>query len=38
VVAATDVDATLAQLRASGESASVIGTIGRGTRGVVIEE
>jgi phosphoribosylformylglycinamidine cyclo-ligase len=38
VVAAADVDAALAQLRASGENASVIGTIGRGTRGVVIEE
>jgi phosphoribosylformylglycinamidine cyclo-ligase len=38
VVAPADVDAALASLRASGETATVIGTIGRGPRGVVIEE
>ena len=38
VVAPGEVDAALAQLAASGETASVIGTLGRGTRGVVIEE
>ena len=38
VVAPADVDAALGSLRASGEAATVIGTIGRGTRGVVIEE
>ena len=38
VVAPADVDATLAALAASGETASVIGSVGRGTRGVVIEE
>src|ERR1043165_2541647 len=38
VVAPGDVDQALASLRASGETATVIGAIGRGTRGVVIEE
>ncbi len=38
VVAPGDVDAALAQLRATGETASVIGALGRGSRGVVIEE
>jgi phosphoribosylformylglycinamidine cyclo-ligase len=38
VVAPADVDASLAALEASGESPVVIGTIGRGTRGVVIED
>ena len=38
VVAATDVAAALAALEQAGEPASVIGEIGRGTRGVVIEE
>ena len=38
VVAPADVDAALAQLAATGETASVIGGVGRGTRGVVIEE
>jgi phosphoribosylformylglycinamidine cyclo-ligase len=38
VVAPADVDKALASLRGSGETATVIGTIGRGTRGVVIEE
>ncbi len=38
VVAPADVDAALAQLRATGETASVIGVLGRGSRGVVIEE
>jgi phosphoribosylformylglycinamidine cyclo-ligase len=38
LVAPTDVDAALAQLNATGEIASIIGTVGRGTRGVVIEE
>ncbi len=38
VVAPADVDAALAQLRATGETASVIGALGRGSRGVVIEE
>jgi phosphoribosylformylglycinamidine cyclo-ligase len=38
VVAPTDVDATLESLKASGESAAVIGAVARGTRGVVIEE
>jgi hypothetical protein len=32
------VDAALAQLQSSGETATVIGTLGRGSRGVVIEE
>jgi phosphoribosylformylglycinamidine cyclo-ligase len=38
VVAPADVDRALASLRGSGETATVIGTIGRGARGVVIEE
>ena len=38
VVAPADVDAALASLRASGETASVIGAVARGSRGVVIEE
>jgi phosphoribosylformylglycinamidine cyclo-ligase len=38
VVAPADVDAALAALQVDGESAGVIGTVGRGTRGVVIEE
>jgi phosphoribosylformylglycinamidine cyclo-ligase len=38
VVAPQDVDATLAALSASGETASVIGAVARGTRGVVIAE
>ncbi len=38
VVAPKDVDATLAALVASGETATVIGQVGRGTRGVFIEE
>jgi phosphoribosylformylglycinamidine cyclo-ligase len=38
VVAPTDVDAALASLRASGETAAVIGSVARGPRGVVIEE
>jgi phosphoribosylformylglycinamidine cyclo-ligase len=38
VVAPKDVDATLAALTASGETASVIGAVARGTRGVVIAE
>jgi phosphoribosylformylglycinamidine cyclo-ligase len=38
VVAPADVDAALALLRGAGESASVVGQVGRGTRGVVIEE
>jgi phosphoribosylformylglycinamidine cyclo-ligase len=38
VVAPADVDAALASLQATGETATVIGTIGRGARGVVIEE
>jgi phosphoribosylformylglycinamidine cyclo-ligase len=38
VVAPADVDASLAALEASGESPVVIGTVGRGTRGVVIED
>jgi phosphoribosylformylglycinamidine cyclo-ligase len=38
VVAPADVDAALAQLRSTGETATVIGTLGRGSRGVVIEE
>ena len=38
VVAPADVDAALASLRASGETATVIGSIARGTRGVIIEE
>jgi phosphoribosylformylglycinamidine cyclo-ligase len=38
VVAPGDVDAALAQLSATGETASIIGGVGRGSRGVVIEE
>jgi phosphoribosylformylglycinamidine cyclo-ligase len=38
VVAPADVDAALAALKAGGETATVIGTVGRGPRGVVIEE
>jgi phosphoribosylformylglycinamidine cyclo-ligase len=38
VVAAGDVDAALALLRGAGESATVIGQVARGSRGVVIEE
>jgi phosphoribosylformylglycinamidine cyclo-ligase len=38
VVAPAQVDAALASLRAHGENAAVIGTVARGTRGVVIEE
>ena len=38
VVAPADVDAALASLRASGETAAVIGSVARGPRGVVIEE
>jgi len=38
VVAPADVDAALAALKAAGETASIIGGVGRGTRGVVIEE
>lgn len=38
VVAPSDVDAALAQLKSTGETATVIGTLGRGSRGVVIEE
>ena len=38
VVAPADVDAALAQLESTGETATIIGGVGRGTRGVVIEE
>jgi phosphoribosylaminoimidazole (AIR) synthetase len=38
VVAPSDVDTTLATLRASGETAAVIGQVARGARGVVVEE
>jgi phosphoribosylformylglycinamidine cyclo-ligase len=38
VVAAAHAETALATLTAQGESATVIGTVGRGTRGVVIEE
>jgi len=38
VVAPADVDATLAQLKASGETASIVGGVARGARGVVIED
>jgi len=38
IVAPADVDAALASLRATGEVATVIGRVARGTRGVVIEE
>ena len=38
VVAPADVDTALAALKAAGETASIIGGVGRGARGVVIEE
>jgi phosphoribosylformylglycinamidine cyclo-ligase len=38
VVAPADTDAALAQLEASGETATIIGRVASGTRGVVIEE
>jgi phosphoribosylformylglycinamidine cyclo-ligase len=38
VVAPSDVDAALAALASTGETATIIGGVGRGTRGVVIEE
>ena len=38
VVAPAEVDAALASLQAGGEMAAVIGTVARGSRGVVIEE
>lgn len=38
VVAPADADAALESLRASGETASIIGSVGRGPRGVVIED
>jgi phosphoribosylformylglycinamidine cyclo-ligase len=38
VVAPAEVDAALAVLKARGETATVIGMVGRGPRGVVIEE
>ena len=38
VVAPGDVEAALSSLRSSGETASVIGTVARGTRGVLIED
>jgi phosphoribosylformylglycinamidine cyclo-ligase len=38
VVAAADVGAALAQLQSTGETATIIGSVGRGTRGVLIEE
>jgi phosphoribosylformylglycinamidine cyclo-ligase len=38
VVAPADADAALASLVSAGETATVIGRVGRGTRGVVIEE
>jgi phosphoribosylformylglycinamidine cyclo-ligase len=38
VVAPSEADAALASLRASGETASVIGQVARGTRGAVVEE
>jgi len=38
VVAPQDVDSTLALLADLGETASVIGAVARGSRGVVIEE
>ena len=37
VVAPSDVDTALATLAASGENASIIGNLARGSRGVVIE-
>jgi phosphoribosylformylglycinamidine cyclo-ligase len=38
VVAAPDADAALAQLVSTGETATIIGSVGRGARGVVIED
>src|SRR5690349_6816143 len=38
IVAPADVDATLAHLKAAGETAWIIGGVGSGSRGVVIEE
>ena len=38
VVAPGDADAALAQLESTGEHATVIGSVGRGSRGVVIED
>jgi len=38
VVAPADADAALAQLKAAGETASIVGRVGAGPRGVVIEE
>jgi phosphoribosylformylglycinamidine cyclo-ligase len=38
VVAPADVDAALAALASTGETATVIGGVARGSRGVVIEE
>jgi len=38
VVAPAELDAALASLQASGEHAMVIGSVARGTRGVIIEE
>jgi phosphoribosylformylglycinamidine cyclo-ligase len=38
VVKPADADAALAQLKAAGETASIIGRVASGTRGVVIEE
>jgi phosphoribosylformylglycinamidine cyclo-ligase len=38
VVGPSDVDAALAHLKASGETAWIIGGVGSGSRGVVIEE
>jgi phosphoribosylformylglycinamidine cyclo-ligase len=38
VVAPSDVDGALTALRASGETASIIGGVGRGARGVIVEE
>jgi len=38
VVAPADIDTALAALKVAGETASIIGGVGRGSRGVVIEE
>jgi len=38
VVSPADVETALAALGQAGESASIIGVVGRGTRGVVVEE
>jgi hypothetical protein len=38
VVAPADVATALAVLGQAGETASIIGEVGRGTRGVVVEE